>query len=243
MHQNCILNMGIAAARDVLDLNGPAVEQFAAKVMQNTPVDKSERLTDKPRIELYQRGKERRPREIEITPSAVQAAGGVELSPADRVTFVKFVADAAEQLFVSKLDLKYVDVRFIFRTKHWGNHHKLVADVFWPAGPLANFLRAAQLEPFEIDWDVKSRPSGDDNLLLVATILPRTAESEIRSGAYDGDEISLMLGLARVGGFLRFSSFGEIVQNLLQTWDADLERFVVRELVDPLVNAAKPGKA
>ena len=241
MDTQCVLNLGVTLAKE-LDLDSPGVEKFATTIMQNSPIDKVDRNAEKPGIDLYQTGTERHPREIELRPSGLQVAAGIEITPAERIEFVELVANAAEQLGFSKLDLKLVDVRFIFSAKHWGNHHRFLADVFWPAGPIAEFLKDAAIEPHLVDWTFNTHPHGDGNLALAVTVLPSTSGGEIRSGNYDGDEVSLMFGLARTGAFLKFGTLGDVVQGLIRIWEEDFEAKSVQRLVAPLLKAAKATK-
>ena len=234
MKSDCVLNFGMRCD-EPLDLRSRSILRFAEEVVRIVPeLDQVKRDAKKGEFELFQRGKERRPREVEITEKGVQAAGGMEISIDERVDFVMKIGDAAELLEISKLNLSIVDVRFVFPIKHWGNHHDLVAKALFAGSPLCQMVRDFNSPLDRVDLSLVTRAAKNEDLVLVTSIDPKTVRREIRSGRYEGDEIVVICGVARTGGFVNVESFRGMLAEILDMWADQMESVILTHLVQPL---------
>lgn len=239
MTEDCIINLGIECSEQI-DLGSTAVLEFAESVTQLIPqLDQVEQDDEKKALSLFQQGKARRSREVEIKADGLQAAAGTVIPADERFPFILSVAAAAERLKLSKYRITVVDLRFIFRVTHWGNHHDLVARTLFSGGGLKTILDDFDSPLDNVALHFTTRPNTDDeNIVLGVSFRTQTTRREIRSGEYDGDSVSVMCGLGRVGGFIKTGSFKDVVQELHDVWTEKLEATLYANVVKPLQEAA-----
>lgn len=239
MTEDCIINLGIECSEQI-DLGSPAVLEFAESVTQLVPqLDQVEQDDEKKSLSLFQQGKARRPREVEIKVDGLQAAAGTGIPADERFPFILSVAAAAERLKLSKYRIVVVDLRFIFRVTHWGNHDDLVARTLFSGGRLETILDDFDNPLDTVALHFTTRPcAGDENIVLGVGFRTQTTRREIRSGEYDGDSLSVICGLGRVGGLIKTGSFKDVVQELHDVWTDKLEDTLYINVVKPLQDAA-----
>ena len=245
MTDDYVLNFGIECKRPI-DLQAPATSAFLDKISDAAPtLDQIEQDTEKGTIQVFEQGKLRRRREVEVNRNGVHAASGSEISAEERHEFLRIVATAAESLEIGKRDVSVIDLRVAFRIKHWGNHHDLTARALWEPGALYTMLQHVGTPLSEVAMVIKTSPPGRDEFMIVFTVNPRTSLREIRSGEYDGDELSIVCAIARVYGFHRAGSFCDMLAELEDIWKTTVAKPVVEDVVaatKSLAAAEKPQR-
>lgn len=237
-----VLNCGIQH-NHVLDIESNAVRDFAEKLVQDVPeLAQVERDKSQKKLSLFEQGKEGWIRRVEISQTAgLQIATSQEITMQQQAVFVRKVIDNAEDLEISKLEVNTVDVRKIFYVKHWGNHHELLAKALFKGGILWKMFEKMDTPISNLDMSFNIYPKVDDeDIVFGVWANPRTRRREIRSGNYDGDNLILVCGLGRTGGFVKFKNFWEMFSELFEIWKEGLTESVRRHLVKPLRNIAMP---
>lgn len=246
MIEECTLNLGIECPGQI-DLGSATVLEFSESVTQLVPqLDQVEQDEERKSLSVFQQGKVRHRREVVMKVDGLQAAAGTEVPADERFPFILAVATAADRLKLSKFRLVVVDLRFVFRIIHWGNHHDLVADTLFRGGRLKTMFDdfASPLTNVELTFTTRPRTGAD--IVLGVNFVSNTSRREIRSGEYDGDAMRVVCGLGRVGGFIKAGSFKEIIQELHDVWTQDLETTILSNVVEPLREAsvtAEPRKS
>lgn len=218
MIDDYVLNFGITCKRP-LDLQSQSTSDFLDKLSDAAPtLDRINEDAEKGTIELFEQGRLRRLREIEIKPGGLGAAAGNEITPDERHGFLRIVATAAESLKIPKRDVSLVDFRVFFRIEHWGNHHDLVAKALWEPGPLYTMVHELGMPLDDVTIGIRTSPPDRDEFAIGLTVNPRTAPREIRSGEYDGDKLAVVAIIGRTHGFHRAGSFPEMLAELEDIW-------------------------
>lgn len=238
-------NFGIFT-ENPFDVESPMIDKFATKVTNLVPeldtveLDKAKKTWRL--IQAARKGHPRLPREIEIDSGGLVAAAGSGLSPAERVAFLRGVSSAAEQLEISKFNTSVVDLKYIFRIPHWGNHHDLIANTLLSHSPLSGLAQKVSGAIVGLELRTTVRIPGEENLLCVITVRPQTTRDEIQRGEYDGDDIRVVCGIARVSDFWKAGTFEDMFVELHQTWQDHLKKVIVGDFVLPIKQNAVSSK-
>lgn len=238
MTDDYVLNFGIKCKRPI-DLQSAATSDFLDKLSDAAPtLDRIDEDTEKGTISLFEEGRLRRPRQIEIKSDGVQSEAGSEITLEERHEFLRIVATAAESLKIDKRQVNVVDLRVMFRIKHWGNHSDLAAEALWKPGPLHKMVQAFGTPLKDVSIGFQTSPPERDEFVIALTVAPQTELREIRSGEYDGDELVIMCAVARTKGFLRVGSFSDTLSELEDIWTKTASKPIMDNVVAALKGSA-----
>ena len=235
--KDAIVNFGVDCTQPV-DLQSADVLRFAEDVSRLVPeLDQVERSEKGGKFRLFQRGARGYVREVRVTADGVQAAAGSELAYEERLAFAARVAEALETLRISMFNVRVVDLRHIFRITHWGNHHDLVAQALWGRGLLQGLVQGQTTLLTSVDFAFNCELV-EGNVVFAFAVNPQTSAREIRAQKYDGDDVSVICGLARVGGFVKLKTYADMLAELGELWTRQLKDKVVASIIEPLRRAA-----
>lgn len=238
MPDDYILNFGIEWKRPI-ELQSPAISSFLDKLGDAAPtVDRFNEDTEKGKIVVFEQGRSRKVREVQLKSDGLLVAAGNELPVGERHDFLRIVASAAESLEIVKRDVSLVDLKFAFEIKHWGNHHDLAARAFCAPGALYKTVQQLGMPLNDLTIAIRTSPPGRDEFMMAVTVFPRTGMREIRSGEYDGDELPILCVIARTHGFHRAGSYPDMLAELEDIWTETASKPVMDNMVAALKRAA-----
>jgi hypothetical protein len=234
-----ILNCGIEY-NPPLDIESEIVKNFSTSIVHEIPeLTQTERDTENGRFCFFEQGKEARVRQVQISKdSGLQVGAQDTLTYEEQMSFVRKVIRSAEILKISKFNITMADVRKIFFIKHWGNHHDLLAKSLFKGGALGKMFDEIECPLSKLDLNFNVYPLPNEDIVFGTWAYPRTRRSEIRSGEYAGNSLTLVCGVARVGGFVKFDSLWEMFEEVIKIWDSGLTDKVIKNLVKPLLAVA-----
>ncbi len=241
METDWAVNFGISTEKP-FDVESPAIDKFATEVTRLVPeLSTVERNKEKNTWRLFQslqKGHPRLPREIQIDPDGLSAASGSGLTTDERIAFLRNVAKAAEELDISKFSIDVIDLKYVFRVRHWGNHHELIMGALLGGSTFSKLPETLKIPVDALELKTGLQIRGSEHIVCVVSLGPQTSRTEIRSGVYDGDEIKIVCGIARVSDFWRAGTFEDMFTELQQTWDRELAPMVIEYVVRPLKERA-----
>ena len=238
-----IINFGVKSSRKI-DVDSESFWRFAEDVSKRVPsLTKVDADEENGTLTLFESGGSSRVREIRVEPNGIQCAAGSEVQDDEQLSFMREVAVAAEVFDIPKLSLEHVDLRYIFRITHHGNHHDLIASVLWAGGPLKHFRDALETPFISVDTDLSIEVPGHEDVHLALTTKPRTSLREVRTGNYDGDPLDIGCGVVRFGGFATMPSFDAMLEEFENIWTSQLEEYVMKYVVQPLTDSARESVA
>lgn len=237
MEDNWAANFGIAT-ENPFDVESPAVDEFASVATRLVPelstVERNKAKNTWRLFQSLQKGHARLPREIQIDPGGLAAASGSGLPADERIGFLRNVAKAAEKLGISKFSINVVDVKYVFRIRHWGNHHELIMGTLLEGSAMSRLPKRLAVPVDALELKTGLQVLGSESLVSVLSFAPQTSRTEIRSGVYDGDEIKVVCGIARVSDFWRAGTFEDMFVQLHQAWVNELAPAIIEDIVQPL---------
>lgn len=236
--------------KHALSLAEGDVLAFFGQVMQALPALNEYRRSDEGKadevpsaemesFDLIQRGKGRNVRQLRLRKSelVLAAAPPLRLSEADQTARVLYPI-VSERLHPSPLSVDYLDVSFRFEMPYRGNHNQLVLTKLFGNTPLGEVIRGIDGAVFNFEPEVKLSISSDHSVIAVLTIRTATTPREIESGDYDGDEIQVLCGVAKVRG-LAASSLEETYALLFAQAVPFVEQRVLIPIVETLQNSIR----
>lgn len=242
MTDDYVLNFRIGWKRPI-DLQSPSTSEFFDKLSDAAPtLDRYKEDTEKGKIGLFEEGKLRRLRDFEIKSDSLVAAAGSDLSRDERHEFVRIVATATESLEIVKRDVSLVLLRVIVEIKHWGNHHDLAARALCEPGSFYKTVQQLGMPLVDMTIALRTSPIDRDEFAIGVTVVTQTAEREIRSGDYDGDELGILCDVARTHGFHRAGSFCDMLAELEEIWTRTAAKPIMDNVVESLKRLAVTEK-
>ncbi len=228
MDSECNVNFGITW-ESAIELRSRPVGDFAREIAGLVPgLDQAERDQESGTLILYQLKGREKIREVRIENNSLQSAAGRELGAEEQAAFVRSVAQAATKLQLSMFDVKLVDLRHIYQVKHWGNHNDLIAVAMLGESPLHSVLAAIGGNLIGLRLGFVKEPADQRDLSMLVELQPATVPSEVHSGDYDGDRISILCGVARTGGFVRVQSLSEVLDDLDGVWRGSMRDAIIK---------------
>ncbi len=237
---SCVVNFGINCTNKI-QLRSPQVLRFAEEISVRAP-ELHDVNQDDDVFELFQVEGRSKLRQVRVRTTGVQVAAGKELSIEEQSSFIRVCANAVDYLEIPKISLTMVDLRHIFYVKHWGNHNELIAQAYTGSSPLGAFRAAVESPLISNDVAFTVQLSDNTDILVAVNINSATTQGEISSGVYDGDNIDILCGIGRLGGFLKVQRIADMFDELERIWSNRLREPLVENVVQPLYGLASPDK-
>lgn len=155
---------------------------------------------------------------------------------ADAYTYNRHVLETVPfYLSIGTVDLDYVDVLWGFDFDFKGNHHELIAEAILGDSPMGKLLETpgAKGVNFEISGTVSL--SDDTRTHGRVWIEPRTTGSQIRTGDFAEEALSLYVIVRQWAGGKKLPELHDVYGNLVELG----EKFVAEHVVDNFVNSIR----
>lgn len=148
------------------------------------------------------------------------------------------LTQAPYHLTFSDLDYDHLELIYGFELEYGGNHDQLVAETFWSDRTVGGFLfgeEVAHVIDAQPYFGIALTPECD--LQAYVEVKSRTTTYEVRSGAYEGEPISIFLTVRKYWGVNESISLIDAVHTLFDVADELAADKVVPHVVNPLAAA------
>ena len=141
---------------------------------------------------------------------------------------------APHQLGISPIELDYIDVLLGFDLDFSGNHDEVVAESLFEPSPLGCLLEVPGSRPVDYQPTAMIALSADLRLQARLDVITRTNTSQIRTGTFSGDAISVYLTVRRFWDDLPRQTLVEVMSLLAEKAQAIAEEQVLPRIVRPI---------
>jgi hypothetical protein len=137
-------------------------------------------------------------------------------------------------LAVSPVDLDYIDVLWGFDFGFKGNHHELIAEAILGESPLGKLMEAPGSRG--VNFEVSGIVSLSDDARTHARVWlePRTTQSQIRSGDYAEETLSLYVIVRQWSGGKRLPELLDLHARLIELGEKFIADHVLTAFISPI---------
>ena len=144
---------------------------------------------------------------------------------------------APHQLGLSVLELEYLDVLLGFDLEFGGNHDEVVAEGLFGNSPLICLGDEDHARPIDLQPSVTFAISEDCRMQARIDVVTRTSSSQVRSGEYADESISVYLVLRRYMGDRPRQPLEEIYGEMTERAEALALSHIIPRVLKPLSSA------
>ena len=150
----------------------------------------------------------------------------------------RFVLDQAPHMLgLSRVEMDHLDVLLGFDLDYAGNHDEIVAEALYTDSPLASLLDEPGSKPLDYQNSLTIGLSDDLRTQAKINIITRSDTSQVRTGQYSNEPISVYLIVRRYSGGKANEPMESLLATLAETAERLAEQHVVPKIVKPMREA------
>jgi len=149
----------------------------------------------------------------------------------------KILELAPSYLSLSNLEIEYLDVMFGFDLPFSGNHDEVIAESLYHHSPMTCLLEESGSKAIDFQPTCTVSLSDDCRLQARMDIVTRTNSSQVRTGDFTDDAISVLLIVRRYWGDRPKSSFEDMFDTLTERAEELVHSHIVPKLLRPISSA------
>ena len=140
-------------------------------------------------------------------------------------------------LAVSPVDLDYLDVLWGFDYQYKGNHHDLIAEALLGEAPIGRLMEAPNARGINFELSGIVSLSEDARTHGRVWIEPRTTPSQVRTGDYPEEMLSVYVIVRQWSGGRRLPDLHELHSQLIELGEKFVDERVVGPFLSPIRDA------
>lgn len=158
--------------------------------------------------------------------------------PADAYAYNKSVVETVPYyLAVSPVDLEYLDVLWGFDYQYKGNHHELIAEALLGESPLGRLMETPNARGIHFELSGVIALSEDARTHARVWIEPRTSASQVRTGEFPEEMLSVYVIVRQWSGERRLPELADLHAHLIELGEKFMEERVLQPFLWPIRDA------
>jgi hypothetical protein len=159
-------------------------------------------------------------------------------TPQDAHAYSKSVLETVPYyLAITPVDLDYLDVLWGFDFQSKGNHHELIAEALLSDSPLGKLMEAPGSKGIHFEVSGIVSLSEDARVHARVWVEPRTTTSQVRSGEFSEEMVSVYVILRQWSGGKRLPELHELQAQLIELGEKFVDEHVVGPFLGPIRQA------
>jgi hypothetical protein len=155
--------------------------------------------------------------------------------PADAYKFNLAVLETIPHyLAVTTVDLDYIDVLWGFDFECKTNHHELIAEALLGESPFGKLLEGSGVKAANYEVSTTVTLSEDARTQARVWVEPRTSASQIRSGDFAEESLSVYVILRQFAGGKKLPELHEIQAQQIEIGEKFIDEHVIGKFLSPI---------
>jgi hypothetical protein len=156
-------------------------------------------------------------------------------SPQDAYRYNKSVVETVPYyLAVSAVDLDYLDVLWGFDFQCKGNHHEMIAEALLGESPIGKLMEAPNSKGINFELSGIVSLSDDARTHARVWVEPRTTPSQVRTGDYPEEMLSVYVIVRQWSGGKRLPELHEVHSHLIELGEKFVDEHVLGPFLTPI---------
>ncbi len=140
-------------------------------------------------------------------------------------------------LSISPVDMEYLEVLWGFDFRCKLNHHEIIAEALLTDGALGSLMDIPDAKAVHFGFSLAVGLSPDVRTQFRILVQPRTFSSQVKSGQYGNEPLSVMATMRQWAGGKKHASLHDLHQQLVQQAAPLIEDRLVKPIVMPIREA------
>lgn len=175
---------------------------------------------------------------LSVEPARVSSGFLNPPDPDAAYTYNKSVVETVPYyMAVSTVDLEYLDVLWGFDFQYKGNHHELIAEALLGESPLGRLMETPNARGVHFELSGVVALSEDARTHARVWVEPRTTASQVRSGEFPEEMLSVYVIVRQWSGDRRLPELHDLHGQLIELGEKFMEDRVIHPFLWPIRDA------
>jgi len=175
---------------------------------------------------------------LSVEPNRVSSGYLNPRDPSDAYAYNKSVVETVPYyLSVSQVDLEYLDVLWGFDFQYKGNHHELIAEALLGESPMGRLLETPNSRGIHFELSGVVALSEDARMHARVWVEPRTSASQVRSGDFPEEMLSVYVIVRQWSGERRLPELHDLHTHLIEQGEKFMQERVLQPFLWPIRDA------
>lgn len=150
----------------------------------------------------------------------------------------RFVLEQAPHMLgLSRVEMDHIDLLLGFDLDYAGNHDEIVSECLYNDSPMSAVLSEAGAKPLDFQQSVTVALSDDLRTQAKINVITRSDASQIRTGEFGGDAISVYLIIRKYSGGRSNQPMDAMLSEMIERAEQLADKHVVPKIVRPMREA------